>query len=247
MNGRGQYGIPRALSRYGSVDVGALYHSVGDRAEAVKQLAVDWTALYQNLASQVGEITHDPKSLSGYHITTQREWDAAPPDPKKVEWWKSSAKPIFNTWVKFKSEQLGDRTGASDYIAFAERWQTDWDVYERWKKKLDVLRTEAQRRGFAVSASPATELPTTIWSDVARGAGDVVKGAGDTWTFVKYAAWAVLGIGTVVALSSVAQNLRTGRDPAEQYAQLFRQRGRAVARAALPPPVRLALPPGGFS
>jgi hypothetical protein len=242
---RGQYGSPRVSSRY--VGVGALYHSVGDRAEAVKQLAVDWTALYQNLASQVGEITPDPKSSSGYHITTQREWDAAPPDSKKVEWWKSSAKPIFNTWVKFKSEQLGDRTVASDYIAFAERWQTDWDVYERWKKKLDALRTEAHRRGFAVSAPLAAELPTTIWSDVARGAGDVVKGAGDTWTFIKYAAWAVLGIGTIVALSSVAQNLRVGKDPAERYAQLFRQRGRAVVRAAMPPPVRLVLPPGSSS
>lgn len=247
MNGRGQYGSSMAISKYGAVGVGALYHSVGDRAEAVKQLAADWTALYQNLASQSGEISPDSKSPSGYHITTQREWDAAPPDPKKVEWWKSSAKPVFNTWVKFKSEQLGDRTVASDYIAFAERWQTDWDVYERWKKKLDTLRAEAQRRGFAVSAPQAAELPTTVWSDLEKGAGNIAKGAGDTWTFVKYAAWAMLGIGTVVALSSVAQNLRTGKDPAERYAKMFRQRGRAVARAALPPPVRFALPPGSSS
>ena len=127
-------------------------------------------------------------------------------------------------------------------IAFAERWQTDWDVYERWKKKLDALRAEAQRRGFTVSAPVAAELPTTFWGDVAKGAGDVAKGAGDTWTFVKYAAWAVLGIGTVVALSSVAQNLRAGKDPAERYTQLFRQRGQAMARMALPVPVRLALP-----
>lgn len=245
MNGRGQYGSPRGRSKHGMVGVGALYHSVGDRAEAVKQLAVDWTALYQNLASQVGEITADPKSASGYRLTTQREWDAAPPDPKKVVWWKTFAKPVFNTWVAFKSEQLGgNRTVASDYIAFAERWQTDWDVYERWKKKLDDLRVQASRWGFTISAPPAAELPTTVWDDLAKGAGSVAKGAGDTWTFVKYAAWAALGLGTVIALSSVAQNLRTGRDPAERYVKLFRQRGRAVARAALPPPVRFALPPG---
>lgn len=240
MNGRGQYG--RALPP--RVGVGALYHSVGDRAEAVKQLAVDWTALYQNLASQVGELTPDPKSPSGYHVTTQREWDASPPDTKKVQWWKSSAKPIINTWVKFKSEQLGDHTLASDYLAFAERWQTDWDVYERWKSKLDALRAEAQKQGFAVSSPPPSALPTTVWADVAKGAGDVAKGAGDAWTFIKYAAWAMLGIGTIVAVSSVAQNLRTGRDPAERYVQMIRRRSRSVARAALPPPMRFALPAG---
>jgi hypothetical protein len=226
------------------VGVGALYHSVGDRAEAVKQMASDWTALYQNLASQVGEITPDSKAPSGYHITSQKEWDANPPDIKKVEWWKSYAKPIFNTWVKFKSEQLGDHSSMGDYVAFAERWQTDWDVYERWKKKLDALRAEAQKRSFMISAPPTVELPTTIWTDVAKGAGDVVKGVGDTWRFVKYAAWATLGIGTIVALSSVAQNLRTGRDPADRYVKLIRQRGRAAARAVLPLPVQRALPPG---
>lgn len=245
MNGRGQYGNSRARAHpsVGRIGVGAVYHSVGDRAEAVRQMAIDWTALYQNLASQVGEITPDPKAPSGYHITSQREWDASPPDPKKVTWWKSYAKPIFNTWVKFKSEQFGDRTFASDYIAFAERWQTNWDVYERWKKKLDDLRAEAQQRGFSISAPPTTELPTTVWEDVAKGAGDLAKGAGEAWTFLKYAAWAALGLGTIVALSSVAQSLRTGRDPAEP----FRRRARSAVRVVVPPPVRLALPPGSSS
>lgn len=247
MNTRGQYGSSHVRAHPHVSRIGAIYHSVGDRAEAIRQMAIDWTALYQNLASQSGEITPDPKSPSGYHITSQQEWEAAPPDPKKISWWKAYAKPIFNTWVKFKSEQLGDRTLASDYIAFAERWQTNWDVYERWKKKLDDLRAEAQRRGFVISASPPTDLPTTIWSDVAKGAGDVAKGAGDAWTFVKYAAWAALGLGAIVALSSVAQNLRAGRDPAARYTQMFRQRGRAVARTVLPPPVRLALPSGSSS
>jgi hypothetical protein len=226
------------------VGVGLLYHSVGDRADAVKQLAVDWTALYQDFASQVGELTPDPTSPSGTHPTTQREWDANPPDAKRVQWWKSYAKPIINTWVKFKSEQLGDRSTMSDYLAFAERWKTDWNVYERWKSKLDGLRAEGQKRGFTVNAPPPAALPTTVWADIEKGAGGVAKGAGDTWTFVKYAAWAMLGIGTVVALSSVAQNLRAGKDPAERYVRLMRRGGRSVARAALPPPVRLALPPG---
>lgn len=246
MNRRGQYGNCDGRRGYGVVGVGvSLYHSVGDRAEAVKQMSVDWSALYQNLASQVGELTPDPKEPSGYHITSKLEWDAAPPDPRKVVWWKSFAKPLFNSWAKFKSEQLGgNRTVASDYIAFAERWQTNWDVYERWLKKLTDLRAEAQRRGFSIGAPAPAELPTTVWSDVEEGAKRVVEGAGDTWTFVKYAAWAVLGIGSIIALSSVAQNLRAGRDPAERYTQLIRQRGRAAARAVMPAPVRLALPQG---
>jgi hypothetical protein len=224
--------------------IGAVYHSVGDRADAARQLALDWTAFYQDLARQVGEITYDPKSPSGYHVTTQIEWNANPPDAKKVEWWKSYAKPRINAWLKFKNEQLGVSSLASDYIAFAERWATNWDVYAGWKNKLEALRAEAQRRGFTISSPPPAELPTTFGEDVTRGAGDLAKGAGDAWKFVKYAAWATLGIGAIVALSSVAQNLRTGKDPAESYVKLIRRSGRAVVRTALPAPVRFALPPG---
>jgi hypothetical protein len=206
-------------------------------------MAVDWTILYQNLASQVGEITPDPKSPSGYHITSQREWNANPPDSKKVLWWKSYAKPIFNLWSKFKSEQLSDNTSTSAYIAFAERFQTNWDIYEDWKKKLDALRAEAKLQNFVITAPATTELPTTVWNEAVKDAEKVVKDAGDAWSFVKYAAWAALGLGAIVALSSVAQNLRAGRDPVEA----FRRRGRAAARAVMPLPARLALSSGDSS
>lgn len=238
--------IAPRLTTYGAVAVGlTIYHSVGDRADAVKQMDVDWNALYQNLASQVGELTRDPKSPSGFRIATQADWDANPPDPKKVEWWKSYAHPLINQWVKFKHEQIGgDRTFADDYISFAERFQTNWDVYEGWKKKLDNLRAEAQRRGFAVTTTAPTDLPTTVWADAAGTARDIAGGVGDVWKFVKYAAWGVLGIGAVVALSSVASNLRSGRDPAEKYMALIRTRRSASRARELPEPSRLALPPG---
>lgn len=219
-----------------------LYHSVGDRADAVKQMAIDWDALYQNLASQVGELTRDPKSPSGYRIATQAEWDANPPDPKKVAWWKSNASPLIKQWVKFKHDQLGgDKTVAADYIAFAERFQTTWDVYESWKKKLDMLRAEAQKRGFTITASSTTNLPTTVWADV----GDVAKGAAsDVWKLAKYAVYGVLGLGAIVALTSVASNLRSGKDPAEKYTELIRTSRRSRAPRALPERDQLALPPG---
>lgn len=244
VDGRGYYGSRRAM-------VGlTLYHSVGDRAEAVKQMDVDWNTLYQSLASQAGELIADPKSASGYRYMTQLEWNAHPPDPKKVEWWKSYASPLIQQWVKFKHDQLGgDRTVAADYIAFAERFQTDWDVYENWKKKLDNLRKEAEKRGFTVDAAPITALPTTVWADVGdviqRGAGKVAAGVGDVWNVVKYGAYAVLGIGAVVALTSVASNLRSGKDPGEKYMELIRESRRPRTPRALPPRrPQLALPSG---
>jgi len=61
---------------------------------------------------------------------------------------------------------------------------------------------------------------------VAAGAevqkGALATGASDVWSILKFGAWAVLGVGTVVALSSVVQNLRSGRDPAAKYVELLR-------------------------
>ncbi len=237
--------IASRLSRFGAVAVGlSLYHSVEDRATAVKQLDVDWNALYQSLASQAGELTADPTSSSGYRYTTQKEWDANPPDPKRVTWWKAYASPLIKQWVKFKHEQLGgDRTLAADYTAFAERFQTNWDVYEDWKKKLDTLRAEAQHRGFVLNSPSTTPLPTTIWTDAAQ---TVEKGVGDVWRILKYGAWGLLGVGAIVALSSIAQNLRSGRDPAEKYMEIFKARRPRVPgiQRALLAPARAALPSG---
>lgn len=257
-NARGQYGrqpFGRNSDRgsYGTRSVVGitLYHSVGDRADAVKQMDVDWNALYQKLASQVGELTADPSSASGYRVATQREWDANPPDPKKVAWWKSYASPLIKSWVKFKSEQLGNRTFASDYIAFAERFQTNWDVYEGWKKKLDNLREEALKRGFVVDTSAPAPLPTTVWADAGsaleRGAGAVGSGIGDVWSTLKYGVWGILGIGALVAISSVVSNLKTGKDPAEKYVEMIRasrQSRSARSSRALAGREQLALPSG---
>lgn len=221
---------------------GAWYgHTIEERADAVRQMALDWDALYQNLASQVGELTPDPTSPSGYHLTTQAEFDAHPPDPAKVTWWKSYASPLIKQWVKFRQEQIvTNGTAREDYIAWAERAWTSWSTYEDWQKKLEALRADAKKRGFTITAPTPAPLPTTIWEDlsdtVQRGAGDIWSGAGDVWKLVKYGAWAVLGIGAVVALSSVASNLRSGKDPAEKYVDLVnRRRALPSSRPALPP------------
>lgn len=241
--------ITPRLQGYGAVVVGRIYHSVGDRQDAVKQMDFDWTALFQDLAVQAGELTRDPNSSSGYHFTSQIEFDALKPDPKKVAWWKSFAKPRFKDWVKFRTDQLGqDATVAPNYQAWTERFATDWSIYEEWKDKLDALRSAAQQAGFTIGVPAAQSLPTTVVEDVStvakKGAGVVATGVGDVWTLAKYGAWAVLGIGAVVALSSVVQNLRSGKDPAEKYVELIRDRRRVATRAALPSVARLALPAG---
>lgn len=111
------------------------------------------------------------------------------------------------------------------------------------RKVTPQLRTfGATTVGAAVVAGQA---PTTdVANVVERGAGKVASGVGDVWRFVKYGAWAVLGIGTVVALSSVVSNLRSGRDPAEKYVELIRSRRSRSSRALPGPRALLALPPG---
>ena len=275
--GRGAYGLPY---------VGlTLYHSVGDRADAVKQMAIDWGALYRTLASEIGEIPHDPREVDWSRrppaVQQAREeelaaWkaiDTAPQaqkpaavkhaqeltqrrgqlylasfDPKKVEWWKSYASPIFAQWQRFKVDQIGgDRTVADDYISFAERFKTNWDVYEDWKKKLDALRAEAKNRGFEVDAPKPTDLPTSVWADAAdvveSGVKKVASGVGDVWGIVKWGVIGALGIGAVVALSSVASNLRSGKDPGEKYMELIRT-SRSRSPRALSGRAQLALSPG---
>jgi hypothetical protein len=339
--------IAPRVSRFGAVAVGlTLYHSVGDRADAVKQMDIDWNALFASLAAQVGDVASpmagvttsaaqkardeelaawkvvdsfgplyneverigkllvadgmdknlimrwreesvppyaDITSYAGGNEALKKQFLAAKAaldtfmpkaqryaantraqeltarrgevvlasfDPKKVEWWKTYALPLIKQWVTFKQAQLGGiYTHGDAYIAFAERFQTNWDVYEDWKSKLDALRAEAVRRGFTIDVSPTTPLPTTIWADAAhtveKGAGAIAGGIGDIWTVAKYGIWAVLGIGAVVALSSVASNLRSGKDPAEKYMALVKSRSRTAARAALPAPAQLALMEGG--
>lgn len=234
--GRGSYGNQgRSLTRK-PVTIGVtLYHSVEDRAAAVKQLDLDWDVLYQDIASQAGELIRDPSRASGYRQAGQLDLAANPPDPVKVAWFKSYVAPLSSQWKKFRTAQLGGSNTLGDsYIAFAERWQTNWDTYEDWKKKLDVLREDAQKRGFVLRTTAPTALPTTVWADAAQtveqGARAVASGIGDVWPIVKYGAWAALGIGAVVALSSVAQNLRKGHDPAERFLGMIRS-PRSASRA----------------
>ena len=349
MNARGQYGKGAQRSSRGAV-------TVGITLEEVKQLDASWNALYQSLASQVGELTPDPRSPGGYHYTTQAEYDRLNPDPRNIAWWKAYALPLIKRWVKFKQEQFEDRTigeaffqpnwhvwkgmlvelraeaqrrgfvigaapmvgitlfhtvgdrdraveqmntefntlmnelyremGVADleaidprkmsdpkYVAdfkkkadaavakmqasplyslyhdvvspFRDEWKafyhdqssweefkTSWETYENWDKRHKALRArvedEIKHRGGQVLAPGPSDLPETVWQEaggaVSKGAGTIAHGAGDVLSVVKYGLFAVIGIGAVVALSSVAANVKKGRDPIEHYAGLYRGR-----------------------
>lgn len=353
MNARGQYGKETYRSSHGEVAIGFSF-------EEIKQLDAGWNALYQSLASQVGELTPDPRSSSGYHYTTQPEYDRLNPDPQKVAWWKALALPWIKRWVSFKREQFEDRTigdafvqpnwhswqallvelraeaqrrgfvigaapmvgitlfhtvgdrdraveqmntefntlmnelyremGVADlealdptkmsdpkYVAdfkrkadaavakmqasplyalyhdvvspFRDEWKafyhdqssweefkTSWETYENWDKRHKALRArvedEIKHRGGQVLAPVPGDLPETVWQEAggaaSKGAGAIARGAGDVLSVVKYGVIAVIGIGAVVAVSSVVSNMKKGRDPVEHYVGLYRGR-RAAA------------------
>jgi hypothetical protein len=209
---RGQYDQRRAR-------VGAalgLFHTVAERERARAQLQRDMDAVYQTLTRQILHATPEHPYGLASDATIRSDWMA---------WWKAKAVPFFNDfrdWSAERSPSNWTRFGGS--IAYGAEWATDWDTYKRWRDQLITLRKEAEALGIRFQVSEPAPLPTTIVEDVEELAHKAVGGTEDAWKFVKYAAYGVLAIGTVVALSSVAQNLRAGKDPAEKYMALLRRR-----------------------
>lgn len=205
-----------------------LYHSVGDIEDAVKQLAADYDAAYVDIGHQVGVL---PYEGSAERVKRHPDW---------YVWWTASASPLFKQFVAFRHEMLGgDRTFADAYIAYTNRMKvTSWsNEIVSWHDKLVNLRSSAKRMGLRFTTPEPTKLATTlpeaVRDVVERGATAAAEGAGDVWKFVKYGAWAVLGIGAIVALSSVASNLKSGKDPAQKYIEYAGRGARRGAEMAL--------------
>lgn len=225
MNARGQYGAPRAQLRGSPREVVgiSLFHTVGDRERAMDAINTD-----------VRQLQNEVMAKAGYSADPYRE--ASGP---LWEWWKLAGIPIIEEWQKFYADM---------WDSYMSRWASSWETYENWQQRIKKLRglTEARLRegGDRLETPSPEDLPTTVWADVThtvkKGAGDIWSGAGDVWSLVKYGAWAVLGIGAIVALSSVASNLKSGKDPAEKYVTLIKPR----SARELPSSPRLALPAG---
>lgn len=211
--------VQRWIRGRGGVVVGnALYHTVGDREEAVKALALDFDHAYQEVGHAVGVL---PYEGSAERVKKNNLW---------YQWWKAVAPPLFEGWTKFKAEQLsGDTTGpGGGYIAYGNRFETGWDVYEAWRKRLVDFREGAKQMGIHLTSPHPAELPTTVVQDVKNVAQDVAKkvggAAGDVWTLGKVAVYGGLALGAAIALGSLFSNLRSGKDPASNYLALAGRR-----------------------
>ena len=207
------------LPRGRRVAVGnAVYHSVGEREEVVRQLGVDYDRASLDIGTAIGVF---PYEGSAERVKHHPEWYA---------WWVAAAAPLFASWAAFKADQLGvSGKPAAGYVAYGERFGTDWAAYVEWQHRLIELRASAAQLGIPLHTPTPAPLPTTIPEDVAnlakRAKDKLVDSGGDLWTLAKVGVYGGLALVGVVAVSSLVSNLKTGKDPAENYLALAR-RGR---------------------
>jgi hypothetical protein len=173
----------------------AIYHTVGDRLTAVTQLGLDFDHAYAEIGQLIGVL---PYEGSGERVKKHPDW---------FVWWNAAAAPLFSAWATFKREQVdsGDRTIGGDWIAYANRWKTDYPVYESWRKRLADLRASAQRMGMRLHTDEPAELPTSIVQDtlgdiahLPKDATEAAKqAADDLWKVAKTALWIGVGLGAL--------------------------------------------------
>jgi len=111
------------------------------------QLDSAWTALFQDLAVQAGELTRDPGG--GYHYTTQAEFDALRIDPGLIAWWKR-AKPQFHAWVQHRERIREDS------------WHIFDPMLDFWRARLGALKNLANSAGFTIHVGADMSNDTTV-------------------------------------------------------------------------------------
>ncbi len=145
-----------------------------------------------------------------------------------VQWTRSVWRPFFDSWQKFHSEKKD--------IPF-QTWPLSgtWDRIQDYRKQWIDLRKNAPFK----SKCPQPLDPSS------RTDPSLTNIFGDVGKILKWGVIGALGIGAVVALSSVASNLRSRKDPGEKYMELIRESRRSRASRALPSSrEQRALPPG---
>ena len=152
-----------------------------------------------------------------------------------VKWARTVWSPFFDGWNAFYHQKI-------DIPSQTWPLSGTWDRIQEYRRQFIDLRNKAPFK-----AQGPTPLDPSERKDpsLMGGLRDIWGGAGDVFSLVKWGLIGALGIGAVVALSSVASNLRKGKDPGEKYMELIRERRRPRAPRALPEPrAQLALPPG---
>ena len=243
--------VTPSLQPYGAVAVGSMlgspyvgltaFHGVSDRDTAGAQINTQIETIKNVVLTAAGAdpalVTQSSKTADKMAHTPQYKQkvlaskDAIAKSPYKALWY-DVVSPVYDEWNSFYADRH------RWYDSFTQLF-TNWEDYQAWADRVAVLRKKVEDAGIKIDLPPPTALPSSIPEQFEKGFGDV-------WSIAKYGLWAVLGIGTVVALSSVATNLRSGRDPAAKYVEVIRER--RTPRAALSGRrTQLALPPGDLA
>jgi len=202
--------FPSARARVGN----AVYHTVGDRDDALKALDLGFTQAYAEIGHKIGVL---PDAGSAERVKAH---------PAEYAWWTAAVVPLMHQWRDFHAERSGTgRTGpAPGYVAYGTQFETDWSVYEAWQDKLRGLRDGARAMGIKLETPTPAPLPTTVVKDVADAGSYLAHKAkdavGDVWDLGKVAIYGGLALLGVVAVGSLVSNLKSGKDPAQNYLAL---------------------------
>jgi hypothetical protein len=240
-----------------------VFHTLGDSERATRSIDVEMNAIVDAMyramgvdpsilrqkftIEQVAE-TQKKGKLRGLRKPGDPVWKE-PESQREINEWKdrvqaarakaeqsplwsfyiSAIAPHYDDWMKFRTDEKFDLF-------------TSWEEYEKWLERVRQLRATVKEKGIRIETPDPLDLTKTLPAELAEGALEFGK-------ILKWGVIGVLGIGAVVALSSVVSNLRSGKDPAEKYVEMIRPNRRPrfsrQASHALPEPrEQLALSPG---
>jgi hypothetical protein len=210
----------------------SLFHTVGDRDRLVEQTMTEFTQLLLALKRKMGvpELdtsialnVRDPQQWQKNYEIEQATMKKSPLYPL----WHDAVSPLYSEFKRFYDDQSS-----------WEEFKTSWETYEHWHDRVAALRDHVANEvarimpGDPIRTPTPSDVPTTIWADIehkgetvvkkgAGAAGEAARGIGDV---LKYSIYAVLAIGGIVAISSVAANLKKGEDPMGKWMQ-YAKRG----------------------
>lgn len=226
MNQRGEYGASSHRGRRGPT-VGAFggalgFHTVGDRDALVEQTNTGWQRLVREFLARMGVdpagAVVDPAAMARDVVGYTKQlsaWRAKLEQSPLYPFYRDVIQPEYSAFNKFYADQSS-----------WEEFKTDWSTYVNWADRLEAMRASVNKvlatQNIAPLAGPGNiALPTTFTEEAGglakRGAEGAGEAAMDLVKIAKYAAFGVLAIGGVVALTSVASHLRKGTDPIQSY------------------------------
>jgi hypothetical protein len=222
VNERGQYSRESRAS-WGPAHIGLkLFHTVGDSERAVEQIDTEMNAIVDAVYRAMGV---DPSTLrrsltvaemakmskEDINAWKDRVFIAKAKATQSPFWtfWYTTVSPKWEEWARFRESQ-------KFYNLF-----TSWEEYEQWLDRAKQLRGQLKEKGIKIETADPGDLSKTLGGAALDTAA---KAATDIGKILKYGVIGALVIGGVVALASVADNLKSKTDPAEKYLKLAGRR-----------------------